>query len=109
MPKKKIHIFDSLQLTSYLNGCKELAEEEANHRNYVALKTAAFIGMRISEVLDLRWSDIDFDNATIRVAHSLSYNTKDKCYSLDGTKNKRVRHVTISNELVQKLKWYKMQ
>lgn len=109
MPKKEIQTFDSLQLTSYLNGCKELAEEEANHGNYVALKTAAYTGMRIGEVLALRWSDIDFDNATIRVAHSLSYSTKDKGYSLDGTKNKRVRHVTISNELVQTLKWYKMQ
>ncbi|MCA0980258.1 tyrosine-type recombinase/integrase [Exiguobacterium aestuarii] len=109
MPKKEIHTFDSLQLTSYLNGCKELAEEEANHGNYVALKTAAYTGMRIGEVLALRWSDIDFENATIRVAHSLSYSTKDKCYSLDGTKNKRVRHVTISNDLVQTLKWYKMQ
>ncbi|WP_214781011.1 tyrosine-type recombinase/integrase [Exiguobacterium sp. S3] len=109
MPKKEIRTFDSLQLTSYLNGCKELAEEEANHGNYVALKTAAYTGMRIGEVLALRWSDIDFENATIRVAHSLSYSTKDKRYSLDGTKNKRVRHVTISNELVQTLKWYKMQ
>lgn len=109
MPKKEIHTFDSLQLTSYLNGCKELAEEEANHANYVALKTAAFTGMRISEVLALRWSDIDFDNETIRVAHSLSYSTKDKRYSLDGTKNKRVRHVAISGELVRTLKWYKMQ
>lgn len=109
MPKKEIQTFDSLQLTSYLNGCKELAEEEANHGNYVALKTAAYTGMRIGEVLALRWSDIDFDNATIRVAHSLSYSTKDKRYSLDGTKNKRVRHVTISNDLVQTLKWYKMQ
>ncbi|WP_214814652.1 tyrosine-type recombinase/integrase [Exiguobacterium sp. s34] len=109
MPKKEIQTFDSLQLTSYLNGCKELAEEEANHGNYVALKTAAYTGMRIGEVLALRWSDIDFENATIRVAHSLSYSTKDKRYSLDGTKNKRVRHVTISNDLVQTLKWYKMQ
>lgn len=109
MPKKEIQTFDSLQLTSYLNGCKVLAEEEANHANYVALKTAAYTGMRIGEVLALRWSDIDFENATIRVAHSLSYSTKDKRYSLDGTKNKRVRHVTISDDLVQTLKWYKMQ
>lgn len=109
MPKKEILTFDSLQLASYLEGCRQLAEEETNHGNYVALKTAAYTGMRIGEVLALRWSDIDFDNATIRVAHSLSYSTNDKRYSLDGTKNQRVRHVTISDELVRTLKWYKMQ
>lgn len=108
-PKKEIQTFTSLQLASYLEGCQALAEEESSHGNYVALKTAAYTGMRISEVLALRWADIDFENATIRVGRSLSYSSKEKRYTLDGTKNQRVRHVTISNELVHTLKWYKMQ
>lgn len=52
-PKKEIQTFTSLQLASYLEGCKTLAEEESSHGNYVALKTAAYTGMRISEVLAL--------------------------------------------------------
>ncbi|MCC9624757.1 site-specific integrase [Thalassospira sp. MA62] len=107
--KKEIKTFSALQLSGYLICTKELAEEEGNNGNYVSLKVAAFTGMRISEVLALRWSDIDFDNAVIRVGRSLSYSINERRYTLGGTKNYKVRHVTISEELVNTLKWYKMQ
>lgn len=107
--KKEIQTLNALQLSSYLEGCKSLSDEDHNYGNYTSLKVAAFTGMRISEVLALRWADIDFDKGVIRVGRSLSYNTREKCYTLGGTKNNRVRHVTISSDLIQTLKWYKMQ
>lgn len=40
--------------------------------------TAVFSGMRLSELLGLRWRDIDFDDGFIRVRHQLSRATRKK-------------------------------
>lgn len=107
--KRDFETFSALELTSYLEGCRQIAEEERNYGNYTILKTAAFTGMRIGEVLALRWKDIDLEKAVIQVGRSLSYDRKNKRFSIGGTKNNQTRMVTISDELVQTLKWYKMQ
>jgi integrase len=42
------------------------------------LATAVFSGMRLSELVGLRWQDVDFDTGLIRVRQQLSRATKEK-------------------------------
>ena len=51
---------------------------------------AVFTGMRISEILNLRWSNIDFDRRMIQCANSKEFTTK----------SKKDRNIPISNQIV---------
>jgi integrase len=62
-----------------------LAEQDA-----AIFLTAAFTGMRMGEVLGLRWRDVDFDNELIRVTQQL-----DDLGQIVPTKGKRVRVVPL--------------
>jgi integrase len=42
-------------------------QKEHNHRNYLIFRLAYLHGMRISEVLDLKWEDIDFSTSMITI------------------------------------------
>lgn len=44
---------------------------EDNHEIHLAVMLALFYGLRRSEVLGLRWSDIDFKNNTISICHTV--------------------------------------
>ena len=38
---------------------------------YIPVLLAAYYGLRRSEVLGIKWSNIDFENGTIRIAHKV--------------------------------------
>src|SRR5207249_5465920 len=52
--------------------------EKARPRWRPLIATAVFCGARISELLGLRWQDIDFEAGLIHVRHQLSVARKDK-------------------------------
>ncbi|HIY57958.1 MAG TPA: site-specific integrase [Candidatus Tetragenococcus pullicola] len=61
-------------------------------------------GMRISEVLALGWSAIDFEKQTIDIAFTYDYKeTKE----FKPTKNKKMRTVSVGKEVLKRLKEYK--
>ena len=62
---------------------------------------AAWTGMRRSELLALRWSDVDFDGLRIKVRRALDTARKGK---FKGTKSDRARVVDIDAETVKILK-----
>ena len=58
-----------------------LAKQGKYHRWYPIICTMLRTGMRVGEITGLRWCDIDFDNNTISVNHTLVY------FSRDGKRN----------------------
>jgi integrase len=70
-----------------------LAEQDA-----AIFLTAAFAGLRLGELLGLRWRDIDFENEVIRVTQQL-----DDLGEIAPTKGKRVRAVPMVPPVAQAL------
>lgn len=59
--------FTKDELTEFLT----LAEKHASPVLFVAWRTLAYTGLRRGELLALEWSDIDFENRTLRVERTL--------------------------------------
>jgi integrase len=49
-----------------------LLESATTYRYRVVLATAIFSGLRLMELLALRWQDVDFDESELRIRHQLS-------------------------------------
>ena len=62
------------------------------HQYYAVFTTMLWTGMRVGEVLGLRWEDIDFENNEINVNHILIYYDKGKgegsCFAINPPKTK---------------------
>lgn len=65
-------------------------------RNY--FEFAFFTGMRTSELIALRWDDVDFNSKTVRV-HRARVRLKEK-----GTKTSTIRDIELSSRAVEALK-----
>jgi integrase len=66
--------------------------------------TAAYTGMRQSELLGLRWGDVHFEAGTIHVRHQLSRATKDKPARVVPLKTDAAeRHIDLAPELSREL------
>lgn len=77
----------------------------------VQFKTAVYLllftGMRRGELLGLKWSDIDFDNATISIQRTTQYLPEKGVYE-DETKNaSSVRTIKVTDSMIQLLKMHK--
>ena len=69
-----------------------------------------FTGMRLSEVLGLTWSDIDFDNGEIRISKQLQKRKyKDGEYFLGSPKNNKPRYITPASYIMTMLQRHKKE
>lgn len=74
----------------------------ALYRNIFTI--ALYTGLRVNEILALRWEDIDFKNNLIHVKHSLVYHNKQDFY-LDTPKTKSsLRDVPMLSNVLELLK-----
>lgn len=72
------------------------------------IATAVFTGMRLSEVLGLRWQDVDFEEGVIRVRHQLSVAKVDKPARVVPLKTPRAkRGIDMLSGLTEMLKAHK--
>ncbi|WP_310199863.1 tyrosine-type recombinase/integrase [Neobacillus niacini] len=66
--------------------------------------TLAFTGMRVGELVVLKWKDIDFDNHTIHITKTYNNETNNtKEYTLGTPKTKRSRRKIVVDEIVIEL------
>ncbi|MGV2927173.1 site-specific integrase [Macrococcus capreoli] len=69
--------------------------------NYIIIIFLAFTGCRIGELQAMTWNDINLDNKMITIKASRKHN------SLSSTKNKKIRRIPISDQVVSDLKKYR--
>jgi integrase len=104
LPKRTRHIpvtWDRAQVMTFLAAIK--AREDA------ALWTVfVYTGLRIGEVIGLRWEDVDFDRGTLMVRRTASRNAEGKRVVLDGAKTASSnRLVVLPKPCVSALKWHR--
>lgn len=95
---KKIEVFTKEELLQFLKFA------ETHTRYAFAFKLAAYTGMRRGELLALKWSDIDFENKTIRINKRIVKGDSEvKEQVVEGTKSNEGRTIKFSDELLQEL------
>lgn len=88
-----------------LNTLLDVISEERNEIDLEIFTTLAYTGMRIGELLALKWTDIDFENRTITVSKTIfrQENTISK-YELTSPKTKAsYRVIPMSQKVFQSL------
>ena len=96
----EIHPWTSEELADILEASKP-------RREYIIFWLGAITGMRVGEILGLRWSDINFSKGTISAKRTLSCDDN-TVFLPPKTKNSR-REIFISKQHVSFLKKYKLQ
>lgn len=80
------------------------AEDDATQATFLAL--AAMTSARRGELLALRWSDIDFEDATVTFSRSV-YDPKGKVGIEKDTKTHQARTISIDETCLAWLKWHR--
>jgi integrase len=78
----------------------------ANNNNHIAalaIELALYTGMRVGELVALEWGDILKDEGIIVIRHSEKFNKLTKEYTIENTKNSRVRFFPITDEILDVL------
>ncbi|WP_418808841.1 tyrosine-type recombinase/integrase [Phascolarctobacterium faecium] len=102
--QQKINALTKERLNSLLETIKG-----RNTTVYTICCIAAYAGLRIGEIMGLKWSDVDFTNTTIKVERQLVA-TGNNTMTLEALKsNNSYRTVPIPPPLVKVLKEYKHQ
>lgn len=97
--KAKFEVWNEQQLDLFLEVAKI-------SRYYMAFELAASTGMRKSEILGLRWMDVDFTTKTISVRQA--YTMADVGHQMGNTKSqKSIRSIALFPETVEHLKDHK--
>jgi|AntAceMinimDraft_13_1070369.scaffolds.fasta_scaffold07205_1 integrase len=87
---------------------RDIFEAGTGRRYTEFFRLIALTGLRKGEALALRWSDIDLENRTLTVRHSLSRNAGELV--LGPTKNARSRRtLELSDRLIELLKAWRLQ
>src|SRR5699024_1468149 len=86
-----------------------MAKNEGLENDLLLFTTLAYTGLRIGELLALKWSDIDFEAHTLRVSKTYynPNNNKSKYQLLTPKTDKSIRTITIDELVVNLLLDYK--
>lgn len=97
--------FEKEELIEFLEACKGLEEHP---QAYIMFLLLSYTGMRVGELLALKWQDIDLENNTIKIYKTMFHNTGIEGYELLTAKTKTsVREIYIDDLLVSELKKHK--
>lgn len=78
--------------------------QNVNWVSNMAVELALYTGMRVGELAGLKWTDIDFDNRIITIRHQEIFDVKTKTYSIQDTKNHKIRWFPITDDIEDVLK-----
>ena len=101
--------FENFYSKSQLNEFLEYVEEDLNENWYTYFRILAYSGARKSEILALKWIDIDFEENTININKTLTRGLNNRII-VQPTKTVNGRRVIdMDNESMKLLKQWKMQ
>ncbi|WP_408009089.1 tyrosine-type recombinase/integrase [Pseudalkalibacillus sp. A8] len=103
--KKEIKFMEKEELIRFL----KTAKENGLDKDYPMFLTLAYSGLRVGELIALKWSDIDFDKKTLRVTKTY-YNPRNKTkeYQLLTPKTKgSIRTLKMDDGVMKVLKKHK--
>ncbi|MBD8521846.1 site-specific integrase [Lysinibacillus fusiformis] len=98
--------FEKHELKEFLDSALEYGKKD----DYFIFNMLAWTGMRLGELLALKWSDIDLENRTISITKTL-YNPNNNILSQELTPpktNGSVRTIDIEPELIELLKSHRL-
>lgn len=99
-PAKEMHIVDRPQFAAFVSAARETPY--ANELIFLLLT-----GLRIGELLGLKWNNVDLDKGTMRIDRQLVL--IDGKYTLAETKNGEARTINLTPEAVSLLKNQKIR
>jgi len=104
--EKKLRVWTSEQVAIFLDSPNLILDLT---RHFIGFNISLQTGMRMGEVLGLRWDDIDFENKMIYVRQTLNKIDEGKMYGLvaGGKTVSAMRNIYISDSLVESLKVHK--
>lgn len=88
---------------------ERLIEVTSNHRYGMYFRLALATGMCMSEILGLRWSDVDYDNKTISIRQTYVKCSKGNYFQDSAKTNNRLRTIDVGPKLIEKLKEHQKQ
>jgi integrase len=95
--KVEMKVWDASQLNQFLKAAKD-------NRYYTAFFVAATTGMRQSELLGLRWKDVDLTNGTLSITQTLDKQTG--IFQETKTDSSK-RSIKVESETISRLKQHK--
>jgi integrase len=101
VPRAKIEVLTQEDLAALLRHLED-------RTLYMPVLVAAATGLRRGELLALRWSDIDLDNATLRVAQALELVAGTVSVKSPKTEHSR-RTIALPDNVVAELRAYRRQ
>jgi integrase len=103
--KKLPKFLEREELTQFLS-----AAQEDSHKTYVIFLTLAYSGMRVGELVALKWKDIDFEEHNINITKTI-YNPDNnmKKYQIIPPKTRySIREIGIEEEVTEELKKHRV-
>lgn len=103
---KKLRVWDEDQINTFLNAPNTILNLS---RHFIGFVISILTGMRMGEVLGLRWQDIDFDKQIIYIRQTLSKIDEEGNYGFvdEGKTASAIRTIYIPNSLIHSLKEYR--
>jgi integrase len=83
--------------------CRTFLEGTKDHRLWMVFRLALSTGMRIGEILALRWSDIDWDRSLIQVRRTLARTETGQWHETEPKTRSSIRTVSLSTAVRQDL------
>lgn len=109
--KPKRRYYDDEQCKILLEDLTSLGEDQIKYK--VAIILTVFTGVRLSELMELEWSDIDFTNGLVSINKSSQYLADKRVFTKTPKTKSSIREVAIPDFVVSLLEeyrlWYEMQ
>jgi integrase len=99
--KQEMSFYDEIEVKQLLD-----VLPSASPKHQMVIQMALFSGMRIGEIAGLTMDNVNFNNNTITVKHSLTHDKENDTFFLGTTKNKKVRVIPMPEHFMASLKNY---
>lgn len=96
IPSEKVTVREALPIEEFQDIASHV--DELDHQDKLLLVLLMYTGMRLGEVLGLRWEDIDFENKLIHVRRSVTHPTNQPFIGATKTSN-GLRTIPLLKEL----------